>query len=173
MPRASFDRICRDQGSDAGLARIGRNDLAYQLLHNKTFILGFYHSKQALRLFGNGGTAGREEGFADPGMNSFAHYSFGAVGQWMIENIGGINTDGPAFKKILIRPQPGGHLTWAKTTYHSIRGPITSNWKIDRGRLILDVAIPPNTTAVVYVPAETRRSGSDRTQRKRRRIYFA
>ncbi len=137
------------------LARIGRNDLAYQLLHNKTFpSWGFTIQNGATSIWErwNGWTP--EEGFADPGMNSFAHYSFGAVGQWMIENIGGINTDGPAFKKILIRPQPGGHLTWAKTTYHSIRGPITSNWKIDRGRLILDVAIPPNTTAVVYVPAQ-------------------
>jgi alpha-L-rhamnosidase len=137
------------------LARIGRNDLAYQLLHNETFpSWGFTIKNGATSIWErwNGWTP--EQGFADPGMNSFAHYSFGAVGQWMIENIGGIQTDSPAFKEIIIRPQPGGKLTWAKTTYRSIRGPITSDWKIQRGRLMMDVTIPPNTTAVVYVPAQ-------------------
>jgi alpha-L-rhamnosidase len=137
------------------LAKIGRNDLAYQLLGNETFpSWGFTIKNGATSIWErwNGWTP--EQGFADPGMNSFAHYSFGAVGQWMIENIGGIQTDGPAFKEIIIRPQPGGKLTWAKTTYRSIRGPITSDWKIKRGRLTMDVTIPPNTTAVVYVPAQ-------------------
>ena len=47
-------------------------------------------------------------------MNSFAHYSFGAVYQWMVENIGGIRTDGPAYKQILIAPQIDAGLTWAQ-----------------------------------------------------------
>ena len=62
-------------------------------------------------------------------MNSFAHYSFGAVYQWMAENIGGIRTDTPAYKHIVISPQPGGKLTWAKVSYDSIRGRIATSWR--------------------------------------------
>jgi len=135
------------------LAKINRNDVAYQLLHNDTFpSWGFTIKNGATSIWErwNGWTP--EAGFADPGMNSFAHYSFGAVGQWMFENIGGIRTDGPGFKQIIIHPQPGGKLTRAKTSYHSIHGLILSHWEIADGRLLLNVAIPPNTTAAVFVP---------------------
>lgn len=148
------------------LAEVGRNDIAYKLLHNETFpSWGFTIKNGATSIWErwNGWTP--EEGFADPGMNSFAHYSFGAVGQWMIENIGGIRTDGPAFKKIIIRPQPGGKLTWANTTYRSIRGPIVSNWKTEDGRFTLDVMIPPNTTAAVYLPADEAAQVAEGTQK--------
>jgi alpha-L-rhamnosidase len=97
------------------LAKIGRNDVAYRLLHNTTFpSWGFsiQHGATSIWERWNGWTP--EEGFADPGMNSFAHYAFGAVGQWMFENIAGINTDGSGFRRIVIRPQPGGKLSWAK-----------------------------------------------------------
>lgn len=136
------------------LSKIGRNDVAYRLLLNDTFpSWGFSIKNGATSIWErwNGWTP--EEGFGDPGMNSFSHYSFGAVGQWMFENIGGIQTDGSAFKKIIVKPQPGGDLTRAKTAFRSIRGPIVSNWDIDENRFILEVTIPPNTTAVVYLPA--------------------
>ena len=85
-------------------------------------------------------------------MNSFAHYSFGAVYQWMVENIGGIKSDGPAYKKIVIAPHPGGRLTHAATTYQSIRGEISTTWTKENGKLRLSVTIPANTTAVVILP---------------------
>lgn len=136
------------------LSKIGRTDVAYRLLHNDTFpSWGFSIKHGATTIWErwNGWTP--EQGFGDPGMNSFAHYSFGAVCQWIVENIGGIQTDGPAFKNIIIRPQPGGRLTWAKTSYRSIRGDIAVSWKKEAGRLILDVQIPANTTAMVYIPS--------------------
>ena len=94
-------------------------------------------------------------------MNSFAHYSFGAVYQWMVENIAGIRNDpdtglgagGLAYKKILIAPTPGGKLTGATVRYDSIRGRIETAWKKSGGKLTLDVTIPANTTATVLVPA--------------------
>ncbi len=135
------------------LAKLGRNDVAYRLLHNTTFpSWGFsiQHGATSIWERWNGWTP--EEGFADPGMNSFAHYAFGAVGQWMFENIAGINTDGPGFQRIVIRPQPGGKLSWARASYHSIRGRIVSDWKIEAGRIALNVTVPANTTATVYVP---------------------
>ena len=65
-------------------------------------------------------------------MNSFAHYSFGAVYQWMVENIGGIGSAAPAYKEILIAPQPDPQLTSASVTYRSIRGLIATEWKDKR-----------------------------------------
>lgn len=135
------------------LSKIGRNDVAYRLLHNDTFpSWGFSikHGATSIWERWNGWTP--EQGFGDPGMNSFAHYSFGAVGQWMFENIGGIHTEGAGFKEIVLRPQPGGKLTWAKVSYDSIRGPIVSNWKKADGVFELDVQIPANTTATLVLP---------------------
>ena len=73
----------------------------------------------------------------------------------MFETIGGISTREPGYQRILIQPQPGGDLTWAKVSYQSIRGPITTQWKITGGKFILHVAIPANTTAVLHMPAAT------------------
>jgi alpha-L-rhamnosidase len=95
-----------------------------------------------------------DKGFQDPGMNSFNHYAFGAVGEWMYETIGGIGVDPaqPGYRHILIRPQPGKGVTWAKTSLDSIRGRVAVHWRIEDGRLTLEVTIPANTTATVRVP---------------------
>jgi len=137
------------------LSEIGRNDIAYRLLFNDTFpSWGFTIKNGATSIWErwNGWTP--ENGFADPGMNSFAHYSFGAVGQWMFENIGGIKSDEPGYKKIIIAPQISEKLTYAKTSYESTHGLIESNWKKEGDKLTLEVKIPANTSAVVYLPAE-------------------
>jgi len=135
------------------LSQIGRNDVAYRLLHNKTFpSWGFSIVNGATSIWErwNGWTP--EDGFFDPGMNSFAHYSFGAVAQWMFETIGGIKTVEPGFKKVLIRPMPGANLTWAKVRYTSVQGLISTQWKINNKKLTLQVSIPPGVTAEVHVP---------------------
>jgi alpha-L-rhamnosidase len=89
-------------------------------------------------------------------MNSFSHYSFGAVGEWMFKTIGGIDTDRAGFKDIIIRPRPGGKLKWAKASYNSINGEIKTNWQIKNGEFVLDVTIPANTGATVFVPTKTK-----------------
>ncbi len=136
------------------LSKIGRDDVAWRLILNRTFpSWGFSIEHGATTIWErwNGWTP--EEGFATPGMNSFAHYSFGAVGQWMFDTIGGIDAARPGFDEIRIRPRPGGGLTWAKTRYDSVHGPIATHWRREGGGLRLDVTIPPNTRAVVHVPA--------------------
>lgn len=141
------------------LAKIGRNDVAYRLLHNDTFpSWGFSirHGATSIWERWNGWTP--EQGFGDPGMNSFAHYSFGAVCQWIFENIGGIQTEGSAFKNIVIKPQPGGKLTWARTAYQSIRGEIVTDWEVKKNVFHCRVTIPPNTTATLYLPAVDEKS---------------
>jgi len=94
-----------------------------------------------------------DKGFQDPGMNSFAHYSFGAVAEWMFRTIGGIDTDGPGYRNIIIRPLPGGRLNFAKGRYNSINGLIATDWRLGEGNLYLNVSIPANTIATVYIPA--------------------
>jgi alpha-L-rhamnosidase len=136
------------------LAKIGRNDVAYRLIHNDTFpSWGFSIKHGATSIWERWDGWTPAKGFQTPGMNSFAHYSFGAVYQWMVETIGGIRTDGPAYKRVVIAPQPGGRVTWAKTSYHSVRGSVATSWKQDNGRFTLEVSIPANTAATVFIPA--------------------
>jgi alpha-L-rhamnosidase len=138
----------------ATLTAIGATDVAYHLFHNETFpSWGFSIKHGATSIWERWDGWTPEKGFQDPGMNSFAHYSFGAVAEWMFRTIAGIDTDGPAYKRIIIRPQPGGRLTWARASYDSIHGRIATAWRRDGDALQLDVAIPANTTATVYIPA--------------------
>lgn len=98
----------------------------------------------------------RGRGFQDPGMNSFNHWAFGAVGEWMWRHIVGINPDDrqPGFKHFVVHPRPGGGLTWARGRYQSIRGTIESAWHIQDGLFTLNVTVPVGTTATVYLPTD-------------------
>ncbi|MBA7475402.1 Alpha-L-rhamnosidase [subsurface metagenome] len=137
------------------LTDIGRADVAYRLFHKDTFpSWGFSIRHGATSIWERWDGWTPEKGFQTPGMNSFAHYSFGAVGEWMFKTVAGIDTEGPGYKKIIIRPQPGGNLTWASASYKSIHGKIATHWKLEGDVLKLDVTIPVNTTATVYVPAK-------------------
>ncbi len=135
------------------LAKLGRDDVAYRLIHNRTFpSWGFSIEHGATSIWERWDGWTPEKGFQDAGMNSFAHYSFGAVYQWMVENIGGIHSDGPGYKHLVIAPAPDGKMTSAKTSYDSIHGLISTDWKLEKGKFKLDVTIPPNTTAQVIFP---------------------
>jgi alpha-L-rhamnosidase len=134
------------------LSQVGRQDVAYRLLHNDSFpSWGFSIKQGATSIWERWDGWTPDKGFQDPGMNSFAHYSFGAVYQWMVENIGGIKSDGPAFKRITIAPKLDPNLTWARTSYKGIRGEITSSWTRNDGLLTLEVTIPANTTARIHL----------------------
>jgi len=89
------------------------------------------------------------------GMNSFNHYAMGSVGEWVWRHIAGISPDAdrPAYKQVVIHPRPGPGLNWARATYDSIHGPITTDWRLDGNTFRLKTTIPPNTTATVHVPA--------------------
>jgi alpha-L-rhamnosidase len=137
------------------LTRNGYNDEAYRLINNRTMPSWGYaidHGATTIWERWDGYVEGR--GFQNPGMNSFAHYALGSVGEWMYRTILGINPDPqvPAYKRFIIHPRPGGGLTWARGSYDSIHGRIAVDWRIDAGRITLNVAVPANTTATVYVP---------------------
>ena len=92
-----------------------------------------------------------DSSFQDAGMNSFNHYAFGAVGDWMYRTIGGIQLDpqSPGAKHVRIAPQPGGGLTHARTSLETPYGTLVSSWRIDGQRFVLGLAVPPNTSADV------------------------
>ncbi len=81
------------------------------------------------------------------------HPMFGSVAEWFYRSLLGINPGLPGFKKIIIKPQPAGDLTWAKGNYQSVRGNISSAWSKTGGRFELHVSIPVNTVAEIWVPA--------------------
>lgn len=136
-----------------GLAEAGQIDRAYQLLMNTDYPSWLYPvTLGATTMWERWDGWTPEEGFQDPGMNSFNHYAFGAVGEWLYSTIGGIRPVEPGFKHFEIAPKPGGSLTWAKTRYRSIRGLIRSEWERTADGLTLVVAVPVNTTATVVLP---------------------
>jgi alpha-L-rhamnosidase len=98
-----------------------------------------------------------DKSFEDPEMNSFNHYAYGAIGDWMYRVIAGINTDesSPGFHKIIIAPHPGGKLTSTQAELETLYGKVKSAWSIDNGIFTLDVIVPPNTTAQIVLPSVT------------------
>jgi alpha-L-rhamnosidase len=89
-------------------------------------------------------------------MNSFNHYAYGAIGNWMYSQVAGIQKDPviPAYRKIIIRPVTGGGLTWVRASHESIYGTIWSEWKKNNGSFSLITTIPANTEAEIYIPAK-------------------
>jgi alpha-L-rhamnosidase len=137
------------------LSENGRFDVAYRLLMNDSFPSWGYEIRNGATTIWERWDGWTETaGFQDPGMNSFNHYSFGSVGEWMYENVAGIRFDESAApgEIITIRPRPGGGLTRARASYDSIRGRIESEWSLDRDRFELKVTVPVNSEALVYVP---------------------
>ncbi len=137
------------------LVRWGETDRAYRLLESTELPSWGYSIAQGATTIWerwDGFVAGR--GFQSAGMNSFNHYAFGSIGEWMIRHVLGINPDEetPAYRRFTIAPKPGGSLTWAKGSYRSIQGLIASDWRFEKGRIRLEVTIPANTTAIVRVP---------------------
>ncbi len=92
----------------------------------------------------------------DGGMNGESQKILsGNLEAWMYQTLGGINydPDQPGFKHIILRPRPVGDLTFVQSSHRSLYGPIVSDWKIEGGAFLWNVAVPPNTTATIYVPA--------------------
>ena len=134
----------------------GRNDIAHALLFQKNWPSWLYpvtHGATTIWERWDGWT--EEKGFQDPGMNSFNHYAYGAIGAWLYQTVAGIDIDPkqPAYKNFYLRPLPSDGITSAKAAFHSLRGKIESDWQMTDGVFHWRVTIPANTTATVSVPA--------------------
>ena len=93
--------------------------------------------------------------FGAPSMNSFNHYAYGAVGEWLFESVLGIAPIEAGYKKIKIAPVIGGGLTYARGYHDSSHGRIESAWETDGKTATLKCAIPPDTTAVIEFGGQT------------------
>jgi alpha-L-rhamnosidase len=135
------------------LTDTGHTDVAYRLLLNETYPSWGYTIKNgATTIWERWDGWTQENGFQSPNMNSFNHYSLGSVGEWLYRYVAGIDLGTPGYSHIIIHPHPGGDLTFARGEYDSVRGRISSSWRVEDGRFTLEVLVPPNTTATVHVP---------------------
>ena len=135
------------------LAENGRSDLAYEIATQRTYPgWGYMVEKGATTIWElwNGDTA-------DPAMNSGNHVmQIGDLAVWMYEYLAGIRSDPdrPGFRHAIVRPYPAGDLSFVKASHQSLYGTLATAWQRDARTFALDVTIPPNTTATVWVPAK-------------------
>ncbi|HOM99228.1 MAG TPA: glycoside hydrolase family 78 protein [Acidobacteriota bacterium] len=137
------------------LSENGRLDAAYTLLFQDTYPSWLYPVKRGATTIWERWDGIRPDGtFQDPGMNSFNHYAYGAVGQWLYENVAGIrpDPDGPGYRRFVLAPEPGGKLTWAEATLDSPYGNIRSRWERRGNQLVLEFRVPPNSRARAVLP---------------------
>lgn len=135
------------------LTRFGYTDVAYDLLLQEEYPSWLYPVKMgATTIWERWDGMKPDSTFQTPGMNSFNHYAYGAIGDWMYRTVAGLQEASPGYKKITIAPQPGGKLTQATAELKTIYGPARSAWKTENGILKLDVIIPANTTATITLP---------------------
>jgi alpha-L-rhamnosidase len=138
------------------LSRYGYTDIAFTLLTQETYPSWLYPVKMGATTIWERWDGQKPDGtFQTPGMNSFNHYSYGAIGDWMYRVVAGIDTyqDAPGYKKIKIMPHIGGGFTNIAATLQTYYGAVTSNWTVKDKQLQMDIEIPANTTATVYIPA--------------------
>ena len=134
------------------LSNSGHSDVAYRLLLQTTYPSWGYmieHGATTMWERWNG-----DQMMGDPSMNSYNHYAYGAVAEWLYRYAAGIDesADDPGFHRVILHPQFDASLGEARATYESVYGKITSNWKVDGNSIHWDVVIPPNTTGLIYLP---------------------
>ena len=138
------------------LSSTGYTEAAYRLLAQRTAPSWRY-------MLDNGATTiwerwdgwSPERGFQTPRMNSFNHYSLGSVGEWLYRYVLGIDQEpgSAGFARLLLRPHPGGPLRWARGSYQSARGPVSTSWSLSGGQLTFRAQVPPNVTASIRIPS--------------------
>ncbi|MCG8308973.1 MAG: glycoside hydrolase family 78 protein [Cytophagales bacterium] len=138
------------------LSEHGYTDLAYMLLNRTAYPSWLYPvTKGATTIWERWDGIKTDGSFQNAGMNSFNHYAYGAVGDWMYRTITGINNTSPGFKTFYIRPELGGDLTYARASFNSMYGMIKSSWEIKGDKINMSVSVPANTISTVYVPASS------------------
>lgn len=143
----------------------GYEDLAFMLLNRKDYPSWLYPVTQGATTIWERWDGQKPDGsFQSIGMNSFNHYAYGAIGEWLYTYVSGINIDeeNPGYKHFVLAPHPGGGLTNANAEFDSMYGKIKSAWKIEGNNVVYNVEVPANTTATVILPGsnETKEIGS-------------
>jgi len=138
------------------LTRFGYDDVAYTLLLQESYPSWLYPVKMGATTIWERWDGIKPDGtFQTPGMNSFNHYAYGAIGDWMYRIVTGIDTEesSPGYKSIVIKPHLDNRLTHASSEYKTGYGLIKSAWKTTDQAITLEVEVPANTKATIYIPA--------------------
>ena len=137
---------------------MGEVDMVYQLLFKETYPSWFYSINQgATTIWERWNSYSKTEGYNPMSMNSLNHYAYGAIGEWMYERIAGIAPLEPGYKVIKIAPQARQPLHSAAASLDTPFGTVSSSWEIVDNSFNLEVVVPPNTAAIVVVPANTQK----------------
>jgi alpha-L-rhamnosidase len=149
------------------LTLAGRADVAYRLLLRDDYPSWLYpvkHGATTIWERWNGWT--HQDGFFNPHMNSFNHYSLGSVGEWLFRHVAGIELDPetPGFQKFVLQPFLGEGLDFARGSYRTMHGEIVSDWKRTGDKLTWNIRVPANTSATVYIPAAANSAISENGQ---------
>jgi alpha-L-rhamnosidase len=137
------------------LADHGRADLAYRLLHQEEYpSWGYSMRRGATTVWERWDGWTDTAGFQSPTMNSFNHYSLGSVGDWLFGRVAGIDQtpSSVGYRELLLRPLPGGRLTWARAEQETARGRVACGWRLADDRITVSVTVPPGSTAVLEIP---------------------
>jgi len=149
------------------LSRFGRTDVAYTLLLQDEYPSWLYPIRNgATTMWERWNSWTREKGFGEVGMNSFNHYAYGAIGEWLYAKVGGLDVDPdcPGYRHLIVAPEPGGGLTWARAELDTPYGRAASHWRMENDRFELDLTVPPNACATITLPVL---AGADLTESAR------
>ncbi|MDX3659609.1 family 78 glycoside hydrolase catalytic domain [Streptomyces sp. ID05-26A] len=139
------------------LSVAGRADLAYKMLLHKDYpSWGYEVVNGATTMWERWNSIMPDGSFGPVDMNSFNHYAYGAVGDWMFQNIGGLSLIQPGYRRSRIAPVVGGGLTQGSGQLDTVYGRLASSWTVRDSAVDLKVTVPVNTTAEVHVPTTTR-----------------
>jgi len=137
------------------LTQSGHNNVAYDLLLQETYPSWLYPVKMgATTIWERWDGQKPDSTFQDAGMNSFNHYAYGAIGDWMYRISAGIEARSPGYKEILIQPHFTDRLSYSRASFESPYGTIASGWERKEGKITVRVRIPANTSALILLPAD-------------------
>lgn len=137
------------------LSENGYHDIACKLLLQEDYPSWLYQiTKGATTVWEHWDSIKEDGSFWSDDMNSFNHYAYGSIGEWLYKVIAGVNTDEykPGYKHAIISPKPGAELSWVDFNFDCLYGEIQSFWKEENGLFTFVVTIPPNTTATIILP---------------------
>jgi len=135
------------------LTEYGYPELAYTLLFNKRYPSWLYPVTMGATTIWERWDGIKPDGtFQNPGMNSFNHYAYGAIGDWLYKKAAGITPLEPGYKKFMIKPFICNKLEYLKVSYKSIYGKISSSWRFVEDKIVMDIDIPVNTEAEIFIP---------------------
>jgi alpha-L-rhamnosidase len=138
------------------LSRYGYLDEAYLLVNREDYPSWLYPVKQGATTIWERWDGQKPDGsFQTTEMNSFNHYAYGAIGDWMYRVMAGIEIDeaAPAYRRVLIQPRPGGGFTSVRASHETPYGKVASAWTLQDRRFELAVEVPANSRATVRLPA--------------------